>query len=305
MAGATSPPKIAAERPTQDLTSALILETVALQDAVKIVSGRLDEMTTKVTPQANPQGNPQGNGGARADDNGTGDLGSKMDQLIALMTKLVGSRGDSNGGNGNGASDAATGEEAVSSSSETNEEEKGHATEEPGGGGATFDTTRARRLASDSARADSAAARRAADAEDDARCGEAQHRFDEVLSLHGRRADRPRVAERSGVYRRRVLKQLAGLSAKHHGLDPHQIHDERALDEIEGSILEGVRQAAYDPQTVQPGTLREVRKRDQAGRERIEFIGPKVGYLQAGFGAFMAPSYRAKINRPPGNVYNN
>jgi hypothetical protein len=280
----TSPPTIPSA-PTKDVTSAaLARESRVMLDAIGAISGRLQAL------EASPQGNPQG--GARADNGSGNDVG----ELCGLLRQLISRMDNGNGGdNGDGASDAATGEEGVSSSAQTNEEEKGHNTE--GSGGATYDNTRARRLAADAQRrADSVAAA----LEDDAVLGAAQHRYDQILSLHGRRADRPRIAERSSVYRRRVLRQLCDLSPRHKGINPHLVSDPKAFDELEAAILEGARKEAYNEATVAPGVLREIRERDQrTGREIIKFVGS----FRTAMEPFLAPVYKVRrINRRPDEV---
>jgi hypothetical protein len=286
MTGSTSPPVIP-NAPTRDATSAQLAvgEGRAMADAINAISARLQRVEGNGTARADS---------TRADDNGNGDVKALLTQILALLKNGNG-RGDNGNGadGGDGSADAATGEEGISNSGQTSEEEKGHATEQVGGGGATYDTTRPRRMASDSARADSVAAA----LEDDARVGEAQHRYDEVLSLHGRRADRPRIAERSSVYRRRVLRQLCDLSPRHRGINPHLVSDPKAFDELEAAILEGARQEAYNPLSVADGVMREVREREpRTGREVIKFVG---GFRTA-MAPFIAPTYRVKkINRRP------
>lgn len=139
--------------------------------------------------------------------------------------------------------------------------------------------------------------------DDDAKLGAAQHRHDSVLQLHGVRADRPRIGERSTTYRKRLAKRSQILLQDQHPLrrvDFNLVSDRHAFDKLEAELIEAVKQAAYDPQhNVRSGGLREVVEVDQAGRRITKFVGG-LDWMND----FRSPTHRAKINRPAGRIYN-
>lgn len=141
------------------------------------------------------------------------------------------------------------------------------------------------------------------DAADDDRTATAQHRADSVATLHGARADRPRIGESSFAYRIRSARQIQRLLRDNDPLrhaDLRLVTDRQAFAEIEDKIYENAKQAAYDPAHVQPGTLREVVEIDRSGRRISRWVGDVAVTLQP----FRSPPQRARVIRPPGRPYN-
>jgi hypothetical protein len=108
---------------------------------------------------------------------------------------------------------------------------------------------------------------------------EARSKLDEAIQPFNRAAPRPFTDESSDLYRRRTLPLVQPHAPNFQNV---KVDDARgsAFDLLEKQIYDDARQEAYRPTTVPDGELRQVTRRDQAGRPYLEFYGSPSAWLK-------------------------
>lgn len=127
--------------------------------------------------------------------------------------------------------------------------------------------------------------------DDDDDMGVKQQRFDSVASLNGVSLEKPRIGDSADTYTRRSLRKLQFLLKPDDPLrkiDVDYVRDRAALAKIETDICDAAEARAHDDDVHPPGGLREVKTRDQSGREISRFYGP----ISAMLDPFRLPSVR-------------
>ncbi len=118
-----------------------------------------------------------------------------------------------------------------------------------------------------------------------------QARADSVAALHGDRAPNPILGETPLDYRKRLLARFQGFSPQFEKTRLHSF-DAPTIEALEQRIYSDAQAAAY--QSTQPGELRAVVSRDEAGRKITKFVGDVSEFLAP----FMDHGQRIRINRP-------
>lgn len=116
---------------------------------------------------------------------------------------------------------------------------------------------------------------------DYAALAEAQGRADAVLSNFGQSASRPMDGESLLAYKRRLVAGLKKYSAPWKDVDLTVINDEAAFTQVEHQIYRDAVAASMSPSSVEGIGLREVRKRDDAGRLYTTFVGDPHAWMDA------------------------
>ena len=101
---------------------------------------------------------------------------------------------------------------------------------------------------------------------------DAQARADSVYALHGKAAPRPMDGEDLIAYRRRLLSDMRPHSAQWKAVDLAQLGAD-ALGVAETQIYADAERIGRCPPADALGGLREIKRRDQTGREISEFVG--------------------------------
>lgn len=107
---------------------------------------------------------------------------------------------------------------------------------------------------------------------------DAQVRADSVYLALGSQAPRPMQGETPLAYRRRLVKGVQDHSATWKGHDLVAIGDS-VFAVAEEQIYNDAHVAAHSPATVSAGTLRQIVKRDETGREIKTFVGDPRAWL--------------------------
>lgn len=117
---------------------------------------------------------------------------------------------------------------------------------------------------------------------------DAQARADEVFLALGDSAPRPMRGEDLLAYRLRLARKLQVHSSvwKERDLATIARADAGAFENIESMVYADAAMAARQPSQVEPGLLREVKRRRQGGGEISEFVGNPITWMQS----FMAPA---------------
>lgn len=134
----------------------------------------------------------------------------------------------------------------------------------------------------------------AGDDDDPAAMAEARQRCDSAALMNGVSIERPRIGDSVAGFMRRAGTQLQRLAPKsrYHNADLNLVSDKRTLREVFYQIADDATAAAYDPQTVPAGTLREVVETDRTGRRLTRFVGSPT-WLDT----FSLPVQRARFDR--------
>ena len=107
---------------------------------------------------------------------------------------------------------------------------------------------------------------------------EHQARADSVYGAFGERAPAPLQGETAGAYRIRLAKGMQAHSEAWRDV-PLRNLPENAMEIAERQIYADAAAAARSPAGVAPGMLREVKKRDAAGRTITEFVGGPSAWM--------------------------
>lgn len=118
-------------------------------------------------------------------------------------------------------------------------------------------------------------------------------RADSIFQLHGKRAPMPMDGDDVHAHRLRLIKRLQHHSTPYRDANLSLINDPVIFATIEKRIYADAQKAAYDNTSVPHGQLREVKRKDQSGREISEFYGS----VSATLAPFRMPCYRVtRIN---------
>lgn len=121
----------------------------------------------------------------------------------------------------------------------------------------------------------------------------AQFRFDnDVGSYTGHRAPDPVPGDDALLYRKRILAPLAAASEKFRNSSLYTL-DSPTLEIIENIVYADA--VKYAKQNVPPGQLKEVQRRDPAGRLISEYYGD----MSVWFNAFTQPGATCRVDRDP------
>ena len=125
-----------------------------------------------------------------------------------------------------------------------------------------------------------------------------QARADSIYRAHGEAAPPPMVGETAGAYRVRLAKGMQAHSTAWAGIALRDLPD-AALALAETAIYADAQVAANSPASAGLGMLREVKRRDPAGRrEYSEFVGD----IRAFTGEFRSDAASVKFNRNAGKI---
>jgi len=118
--------------------------------------------------------------------------------------------------------------------------------------------------------------------EDEAAYADAQAKADEVYMALGDSAPRPLRGEGLLAYRIRLARKLQTHSAAWKDSDIATIAraDSNAFGNVEKMIYADAAVAARQPAGMEPGMLREIKKRRQGGGEISEFVGSPMAWMQ-------------------------
>jgi hypothetical protein len=125
---------------------------------------------------------------------------------------------------------------------------------------------------------------------------DAQARADAVFNGFGQRAPRPLEGEALGDYRRRLASKLKSHSPTWKAVKFSKLDDE-TFTIAEDAVYADAAVAASNPIDLEPGELREVTKKNPAGRTIIEFYGKESFVKQLG-----RPGRRVQSFRTMGSV---
>jgi hypothetical protein len=130
--------------------------------------------------------------------------------------------------------------------------------------------------------------------EDYAQMADAQARADSVASAYGDSAPRPLQGETLLAYRKRLASKFKQHSKDYKDVDINAINDAALLNVVEGRIYADAMEAAMHPAVASGSGLREIKKRDQAGRQISTFVGDISTWTEQ----FKAPRrYLTAINK--------
>lgn len=125
-----------------------------------------------------------------------------------------------------------------------------------------------------------------------------QARADSIYRAHGEAAPPPMQGETAGAYRVRLAKGMQQHSVAWAGISLRDLPS-KALDLAENAIYADAQAAANSPTSAGLGMLREVKRRDPAGRrEYSEFVGD----IRAFTGEFRSDAATVKFNRNAGKI---
>ena len=105
-----------------------------------------------------------------------------------------------------------------------------------------------------------------------------QARADSVYTAFGERAPAPMQSETPEAYRIRLAKGMQQHSAAWRGIKLANLPS-NALEIAENAIYTDAVAAARNPDGMEPGTLREIKKRDESGRMITEFVGDPSAWM--------------------------
>lgn len=120
-----------------------------------------------------------------------------------------------------------------------------------------------------------------------------QAKADSIFSGFGKSAPAPMRGETKLSYRKRLANALKGLGEKFKALDLSPIPEGAAFDVLEGQIYADAQTAAANPVIPAEEGLREIKRRDKAGRTISEFKGE----INAFTSEFRRPSGSARLSR--------
>ena len=125
---------------------------------------------------------------------------------------------------------------------------------------------------------------------DRAQMGEIQAKFDSVQQGFGKQAPAPLQGESLRMYRARMLNDLRKYHPEFKNAADFSQHDMSIMDAVEPQLLEAAHHEARRPSLDLPedGSLRKVVRKDEAGRQTIEWYGKNTFIRQ-----FSAPVRKA------------
>lgn len=112
---------------------------------------------------------------------------------------------------------------------------------------------------------------------------DAQARADNVAVAFGESAPRPLQMESLGTYRRRLAGGFQAHSPRWKAINLANM-DDPTFEQVEKDIYADAAAAGHNPATVPAGTLREIKRRDDGGREIKTFVGDPSVWLRPQMG---------------------
>lgn len=121
-----------------------------------------------------------------------------------------------------------------------------------------------------------------------------QSRADEVFVQFGKRAPRAQLGETPIAYRRRLAEHLRPFSDKWKSIELSAVRDDAFEGQVENQIYADAALRAMQPNDLDPGSIREIKRTTPSGHIETSFVGNNYHFVKR----FSRPPQRGRVLDP-------